>query len=149
MVMRSFLRQFVPAVENGLDQIAGVPLRHHGVVPKLSTIRAPWKNGRVPRVGETEHLVYAARTKQYRRLGEATCTRIAAILLNRPGAAPPFPYFDDDSGFPQPTAVELSQGDGFTTVAGMLDFFEQYHGLPFTGFWISWDPRWAQPTEEE
>ncbi len=135
----NFQKQFVQAVENGLDQMYGRPLRHPGVRPKLQTIRANRRDGEVVhRVGVTEYLYTGMRTKACRKLGVATCVSATRIIITwssfrigtektvwaRPNAG---------SLWDQAYGHDLARDDGFIDWDDMARWFEKNHGLRFEG----------------
>jgi len=137
MPLRGFQKQFVQGVENGLDLIAGIPLRHPGVPPKTQTIRAYRKDKRDAKVGDDLHLYTGGYDKSRRKVGEAVCSSAdnlflyangrGACRIAMAGIAVPVDQID---GF--------SRADGFETPKAMIDWFKQTHGLPFEGLLIRW-----------
>lgn len=128
-----FQKQFVEAVENGLDLIAGRPLRHPGVQPKIQTIRAlrkrPFAND------DRLFLYYGLRTKQCRKIGEATATAVHHIEIEAGiGRA----VFVDREILPIRKIQELAKANGFADARSMVDWFEKTHGPHFEGQLIQW-----------
>lgn len=99
---------------------------------KRQTIRAFRKDGRDPKVGDRLYLYTGLRTKEARKLGEAVCTSVRGILIQRRQ----FQVVSDDPECPSP--ANLAKADGFESFDAMLDWFEKVHGLPFEGVLIRW-----------
>ena len=134
MPLLGFQEQFVEGVENGLDLLAGRPLRHMGVDPKLNTIRAYRK--RPIKVGDRLHLWHKQRAKRgtpgRRKLGEAVCTAVAPIRMR------------SECLFVESRLLGVRQiqifaiSDGFRDAGEMFEWFDKTHGLPFEGQLIRW-----------
>lgn len=116
----NFQKQFAEAVESG---------------NKCQTIRAYRKDGRDPKVGDTLYLYYGMRTTQCRKLGEAECSDVRGILIQRPWIQ----IVSDDPALPADPDM-IARDDGFQDFGAMLDWFEKTHGLPFNGILIRWEP---------
>lgn len=151
MTAYSFKKQFVepirvglglpPSVEAfaaGMDSFGNV----HRPAPKRQTIRAIGKR-RHARPGETLQLYTAMRTKQCRKIGEATCIYVQPISIDVGKTKLKFSNFVTD-----PEAFALA--DGFATAADMHAFWLEEHGPgKFEGVLIRWQPNDAdgQPTK--
>jgi hypothetical protein len=143
MVAYSFKRQFVGPIRAGT---------------KRQTIRAPRKGrGRHARPGETLQLYTAMRTKQCKKIGEATCVRLRAIELHfrrnwrrdwlryaTPGTCG---IKIDGAG----ALAEFARRDGFIDWLELRAFWKAEHGkklrwveAPFVFDWvgvlIEWEP---------
>ena len=132
----NFQNRFEKPVENGLDLIAGVELRHPGVEPKTQSIRALRKDKREPKVGEMRQLFVGMRTKACRKLGEAPCTSWCRIRIERDGImilGSVELWIAEDNG-----ADQMAIADGFLSFDNMRRWFEQTHTLPFYGHLIRW-----------
>jgi hypothetical protein len=70
----NFMPQFVERIEIGLRDPEDARAKTH-------TIRAPRKDGRDPKVGDTLYLYTGLRQKGARRIGVATCTRVESIVI--------------------------------------------------------------------
>ncbi|UWR40222.1 hypothetical protein K4L04_01175 [Phaeobacter inhibens] len=117
MVAYNFQPQFAEAVENG---------------SKRQTIRARRKDDRHAKRGDKLQLYTGMRTKACRKLRDAVCHDACPILIE----ADKIWTFE-----PQELHTDLeawAKRDGFATWPEMRAFFEQTHGLPFTGVLISW-----------
>ena len=102
---------------------------------KTQTIRKTLRG----KVGENVYLYTGQRTKQCRKLGEGVI-RVAPKsfnLIRDPASGaitvliatlPLGIYWHDD----------FARRDGFKDMAGMVDWFEKQHGLPFNGWLIRW-----------
>lgn len=115
----NFKPDFVQSIQDGTKRI---------------TIRAPRKDGRVPKPGENLILSTGARTKNYRRLREVVCYQTARVNLDRCNV------FTVDGK--QCSAIEReywAKLDGFKSFTEMLEWFKETHGLPFTGRMIQWN----------
>lgn len=111
---------------------------------KRRSIRAPRKDGRNPKKGDTLQLYTGMRQRGCRKLGEAECVRVRPVVIDATcvkldgrilyaGFAPhssrcPEEEFDTD----------FAQADGFDSFGDMVEFFREQHGLPFSGFLIEW-----------
>lgn len=115
----NFQSQFAEAVERG---------------EKRQTIRAPRKDGRDPKPGETLHLYTGMRTKACRKLCERRCTSVTPVVID-------YNSVQLNGGTYLLTAARenFARADGFADWTAMRQWFERTHGLPFFGFAISWD----------
>jgi hypothetical protein len=101
---------------------------------KLTTIRAPRKDGRLPKPGEVIRRYTGMRTKNCRHLGDCICKRVLPIVIEAKGV--------------MLNGVSLSGAgrnavawkDGFTNWEEMIEFFSTVHDLPFHGYLIEWFP---------
>lgn len=117
MVAYNFKAQFAADVEAGR---------------KRQTIRAPRKDGRHAKRGDSLQLYTGMRTAACRKLRDAVCHDACPIVIE-PDKIWTF--------HPQELHTDLeawAKRDGFETWAAMRDFFEKTHGLPFNGVLISW-----------
>lgn len=118
----NFQRRFAALVESG---------------EKRQTIRAYRKDGRDPKPGDRLYLYTGMRTKECRKLGEATCS-----------AVEPFDLFVTPSGglfwllgheaMTGEECDDLARRDGFVGSFELMGWFEKTHGLPFEGLLIRW-----------
>ncbi len=112
---------------------------------KRQTIRAPRKDGRVPKVGERVYLYTALRTQAARKLGEGVVQSVHTLRLERrPGDGRPI-FADFDGGYiglrykdPDRFERDIATRDGFSSPREMLDWFKHNHSLPFDGTVIRW-----------
>lgn len=133
MVVLNFQKQFADDVDEGR---------------KRRSIRAPRKDGRVPKKGERAHLFTGMRTKACRRLREDhadTVTRVRAVEIDHMGVkidgrglyggdAPAYQGGPDAERYDG----DFARADGFNSFSDMADWFAKTHGLPFHGFLIEW-----------
>lgn len=130
MVALNFKEQFANDVEDGR---------------KNRSIRAPRKDGRVPKKGEPAHLFTGMRSKKCRKLRLSVVERVRPVEINHMGVKiEGRPLYAGDAqayqGGPDPEAYDgdFARADGFDSFGDMADFFEKEHGLPFHGFLIEW-----------
>jgi len=123
MPLLGFKAQFVPAIENGLDEIAGRPLSHEGVRPKRQTIRAVRRDGRDPRAGDTLYLYTGLRQKGARKLGEARCTETLVLQIRDRLDS----WAINGHYIGPKDRRELAQRDGFDTATDIHAFFATQH----------------------
>lgn len=109
---------------------------------KITTIRAPRKDGKLPKPGEVLKLFTGMRTKKCRKIGERVCKAIYAVELNFDGI-----IFKARHRHPRDVAYmdllllsNIARKDGFGDWIEMRGFFTQVHGLPFKGYLIEWYP---------
>ncbi len=123
----NFHSRFAPLVESGL---------------KRQTIRATRK--RPIRVGDTLFLYTGMRTKHCRRLMVARCSFVAEIRIQKD---PDMAHFDPSpiayplvymDGWRGCSALSIAIADGFNSLAEMVSWFHETHGLPFVGQLIRW-----------
>jgi hypothetical protein len=130
MVALNFKEQFADEVEWG---------------KKSRSIRAPRKNGRNPKRGDKLQLYTGMRQKGCRKLAEATCTRVRPVTITGTniildgrtlyaGYAPAYAGGMD----PDHYDGDFAMADGFHGFQDLRDWFEEQHGLPFTGLLIEW-----------
>lgn len=121
MVAYNFQARFADQVEQG---------------GKRQTIRAHGKR-RHARQGDALQLYTGMRTRSCRKLRDAICNAAAIVLIDR-----------DINGLAKIEvegqrldALEkfaFATADGFSSAGEMVDWFEQQHGLPFSGVCIQW-----------
>lgn len=125
MVAINFKSRFAESVANGT---------------KRQTIRA--KRKRPIQVGDYLHLYSGMRTSNCRKLIEELpkCKEVLVITildyLNPISLQTPFQ--DDWRELSSEEAEQLAKDDGFDSLYSMIEFFEETHGLPFTGHLIKW-----------
>ena len=119
MVAYNFQARFADAVASG---------------EKRQTIRAPRKSNRHATPGDRLQLYTGMRTKSCRKLREAVCHASCVIRIEHDKAwtSGPEKHFMGDE------LERLARSDGFTRWADMRDWFDNTHGLPFTGRLIRW-----------
>lgn len=124
---------------------------------KCQTIRAPRRDGRLPRVGERVYLYTAQRTQQSRKLGDGVSVEAVEI-----DAWPTVVVYGEEDGEllvrsrPWQLLVKIAWGgicarfmngvqaeafarsDGFASGDEMAEWFRRVYGLPFTGHLIRW-----------
>jgi hypothetical protein len=129
----NFQARFVPAVENGVARIRRRRMAHPDIRPKRQTIRAWRKDGRNPRAGCLLYLYTGMRTKKCRKLGEVRCRHTATIEIDANQRV--FMYgrllwlYQCEA---------LAHADGFEHFETFIDWIDQVHGLPFSGWVIRW-----------
>jgi hypothetical protein len=113
---------------------------------KTQTIRAPRKDGRVPKVGETAYLYTGMRSSACRKLGEGRIIGVENILIDEDGAfisGVDIPICDalaNDGKYKVLGKRDaFAQADGFTDWQDMVGWFRDTHGLPFVGHMIMWE----------
>lgn len=132
----NFMPQFVAAVENGLAELAGKPLPHADELVKRQTIRAARRDGRDPKVGETLYLgTWSGRPycSKVRRLGAAQALEATPLRIHTPAL-----WFLGDFTLSASASEAIAVRDGFASRRELLDWFEQVHGIPFSGVVIRW-----------
>lgn len=100
---------------------------------KTQTVRAPWKDGRIPfREGKHLQLYTGMRTKQCRRLGDAICTGVSVVRIDH--------WTMQINSYQQsiPAANRFAVDDGFENFDQMVTWFRETHGIPFNGYLIKW-----------
>lgn len=130
MVALNFKAEFADDVEEGR---------------KTRSIRAPRKDGRVPKKDEPAHLFTGMRTKTCRKLALSVVTRVRPVEIDHTGVKiEGRPLYAGDApayqGGPDPEHYDgdFARADGFNTFTDMVEWFSKVHGLPFTGFLIEW-----------
>jgi len=102
---------------------------------KKQTIRALRKDGGNPRPGQMLYLYSGMRTKYCKKLGEAVCTSVEHICIEKGCSVvigiTPLPRFADE--------IKFARADGFESTVDFYDFFLRTHGLPFRGLLIKWE----------
>ncbi len=88
----------------------------------------PWK------VGDKAHLFTGLRTKGCRKLGAGIVIHIYKFEI-KDGR----PWLNGDPSPSTETSNGSARDDGFKSWSEMRDFFEETHGLPFTGILIKWE----------
>ena len=112
----NFEARFAPDVESGR---------------KKQTIRR--KRKRPTRVGDVLYLYTGMRTKQCRKLREATCIGVTDIIIQ-----PDWSITLNERELMLIEANALARADGFPGLAEFCRFFEGRYGLPFEGELIEW-----------
>jgi hypothetical protein len=128
----NFQQRFAPLVESGA---------------KRQTIRAERKDGRMPATpGAPLKLYTGMRTKACRLLAEVQCLSVLPITMRctSDGHLDVAVAHDGDT-FKMADSEAMASKDGFADAAEMLAWFEKTHGLPFSGWLITWIP----PTVEK
>jgi hypothetical protein len=108
---------------------------------KRQTIRASLRGAEV---GKVAHLYTGQRTKQCRKLGQATITAVTVISFSRDksGESSGRVFVTGASQSKQLSFSELdalAKADGFDSAGEMVAWFESQHSLPFVGFLIQWE----------
>lgn len=106
---------------------------------KRQTIRAPRKDKRPhAREGQTLHLYTGLRTKNARKLGEATCTVVDEVRLNFLRDRVTVTSAIGTRPILQPADLdEFAQADGLADWADMKATFRDLHGADLVEFWGS------------
>ena len=99
---------------------------------KLQTIRGNRK--RPIKVGETLYLWWKQRSPQREKLGEAKCIKVSDVLINADGVNVDGKVIINEIGLDN-----FAIADGFNNWEELVDFFQNAHGLPFTGTLIKWN----------
>jgi hypothetical protein len=103
---------------------------------KTCTIRK--NRTRNPCPGDTLHLYTGMRTPHCLKLGEATCSAVTPIEIHDDGV------LLANLRLSARALAALARRDGFDDWPAMRNFFEEVHGLPFTGAvlieWSSFTP---------
>jgi len=86
--------------------------------------------------GDRLQIYTGMRTKECRKLGEATCTDVTPITLD--GNHIILGPDDDYTILSPPNREEFARADGFEDFAAMRRFFENTYGYPFRGYLIKW-----------
>lgn len=124
MPLLNFQSRFAPLVESG---------------EKRQTIRAYRKDGRDPKVGDRLFLYTGARTRQCRKLGEATCSGIREVAISYGWG---LKLNRRSTSLAERRAFALADGfqstDYYEPFGAMCKWFENTHGLPFRGLLIEW-----------
>jgi len=107
---------------------------------KLSTIRAPRKDGRLPEPGEVIRRYTGMRTKNCRWRGDRVCKSVTWIAISKAGNV----WLESQTALSVTKRERLAQRDGFKNWAEMFEFFSTVHSLPFHGWLIEWHP-YAKP----
>lgn len=103
---------------------------------KRQTIRKLRVDGRQPaRVGDRLTFYTGMRTKNCRRLAAGQCVDIQSITIAGADATMLGGVLQGAEQMGM-----LARADGFSGVADFLRFFEETHGLPFSGWVIRWIP---------
>lgn len=120
----SFKARFVPLIQSG---------------KKLTTIRAPRKDGKLPKPGEVLHLFTGMRTKQCQKIAEVICKRVLPIRIWRERGVNGVTL----NGVTLSGAGrnQVAWRDGFENWEEMISFFSTVHTLPFTGHLIEWETK--------
>lgn len=131
-MLLGFQERFAPAVELGLNHRtaaggAWAKDEHgndvwNGLRPKRQTIRAPRKDGKVAKVGDTLYLYTGLRTKKCRKLGEAKCMGSWKVSISRDGV------LIDNNLFVDHEADEFARDDGFKDFAELRAWIDKTHG---------------------
>lgn len=89
------------------------------------------------KIGDKLQLYTGQRTKKCRKLGDGICTHIGQIEIT-----PEALYVAQPRGWwkivSQNKKDKFIEKFGFKSYDEACDFYEDYHGLPFLGFWHSW-----------
>lgn len=134
MVAYSFKQRFVKPIKAGLGMKVFAEIGDPICTPKRQTIRAVGKR-RHARAGETLQLYTAMRTKQCRKIGEATCVYVMPISIDVLKTKLKFSDFVTD-------ADAFARADGFDCAADMHAFWLKEHGPgKFEGVLIRWEPQ--------
>jgi hypothetical protein len=136
MPMLNFQKQFVKAVENGLDIRAGRPIRHPGIEPKFQTIRAMRK--RPFKKDDALYLYTGARQKNCRKLGEEKCKDVQTITIADRSLQTEYNFLMDSIDYDRKILDRFAVKDGFKDWEDLVAWFEKTHNLPFTGQLIKW-----------
>lgn len=103
---------------------------------KRQTIRLRGKR-RHARHGDALQLYMGMRTKACRKLFEAACTHTAEIRIERSEEGH-VEIKIDGARLDALECYAIAVQDGFSSLAEMVGWFEDQHGLPFEGVVIQW-----------
>lgn len=101
---------------------------------KRSTIRRRRKDGRDPKPGQTLYHYTGMRTKQCKHLLDTICTAVHPLTITKRGRLKIKGRCVDDHY----SRLAIAYRDGFRDYLQLVTFFEQTHGLPFSGLLIEW-----------
>ena len=117
----NFQPRFADAVESGA---------------KTQTIR---KTRRGAKPGDTAYLYTGQRTKACRKIGEGRLISVFPISIDRIfGAKDPAIFNHTCRQLTQEEADFFAQLDGFEDAQALYKWFDENHGLPFTGYVHKW-----------
>lgn len=120
----SFKARWVHAVETGRKPI---------------TIRAKRKDRRDPRVGQVAHCFFLLRRKECRLLRRSPIIEVDEIVIRAKGASG-VKVNVAGAWLNDAQVKALAKLDGHDSPIHFRAFFEDQHGLPFSGHLIRWDP---------
>lgn len=104
---------------------------------KRQTIRAKRMNGRDPKPGDTLYLYTGMRQKWCRKLGESDVRMVTPFeIVITPDGGAYWVMAEDVMTIDE--MDQLAIADGFGGWGEMSTWFEQTHGLPFSGVMIEW-----------
>jgi len=114
---------------------------------KLSTIRAPRKDGRLPLPREKIRRYTGMRTKNCRWLGDRFCVRVTPITITQffvrltpfKAGIVTLPILSGRIIRNARRLDWLAVRDGFKDWPEMIGFFSTVHSLPFHGWLIEWE----------
>ena len=142
----SFQPRWRRQLENGLDLIAGRPMRHKGVEPKLQTLRRLRKHPF--KAGDRLYLWELQRRPEGQFIGVADClfTVPVCVSCRRAGRCYELMAGLGERGHRSVDADLFARRDGFESIGELVHFLRRFYGLPipgepFDGVLISWDPR--------
>lgn len=111
----NFKKHFAKSVEDGV---------------KTQTIRAARKHP--IQTGDRLYLYTGMRTKNCRKLGEATAKIVREIQISDTSVK------IDGQALYSGSVEKLAHADGFSSISEFKDFFRSNHGFPFCGQLIHW-----------
>lgn len=118
MATLSFQKMFADRVQSG---------------EKLHSVRPKRKRPQDWLPGKTVHLFTGMRTKYCRRLGLGVLTGLVDIEVHEDALVL------DGQRITEPSWKDaFAVSDGFTCYAELVDFLQDFYGLPFTGDLIKW-----------
>ncbi len=109
---------------------------------KHSTIRVNRKDKRTPAaVGDIVKLYTGMRTKSCKKLRECEITAVKRFMITRHIQNDGFEFTAYLDGLPlsEKDFHQLAIADGFKDAQGLIEFFTKTHGMPFSGWHISWE----------
>lgn len=125
----NFMKTFAPALRSG---------------QKPTTFRADRRDGRPPaKVGDKAYLYTGMRTKSCERLAVHPVVSVKKAMITCKQIENERLYSLYIDGLPVSSEVamdEIARLDGFCNWQEMVTFFDKTHGMPFSGWYIAWDP---------
>jgi hypothetical protein len=145
MAAFGFKKQFVHPICLGLGLPVPAGFEWGGSdplpVPKLQTIRAPRKDGRTAKPGETCHLFYAMRTRQCLRIGLGRCLGSQAVFMHFPKVGDMRIALDGEV-LVGDALLGFARADGFRDLDEMARFWHSVNSVrdSWSGNITRWEP---------
>lgn len=100
---------------------------------KYSTIRKTKRCN----VGDRMQLYTGQRTKHCQKIADAVCIATAKVSIDEYGKVNLTEIDGDRRAIPL-NKTDFIYMEGFNTLDDMIDFFQEWHGLPFEGYMHVW-----------